>query len=382
MRFISRTIIVPLLVIGVAACSSSGPINEPTELVDIEKPSKVKRLWKASTSSSDLNLVYDQIRPVIDDGLLYSVSAKGIAYAFDQQKGKQQWKNDLEAVISAGVGLNSKSLFVGTSKGELLALDRSNGDVQWRQQLSSEVLTQPVANSSLVVVRSGDGTVFGIDSENGKQIWSYPRSLPPLTLRGESVPVLSNGVVLLGTADGRLVALSIFDGSVKWESVIVVSQGRTDLERMVDVDATPIVVGETVYAVAHQGRVVALSLATGVLMWSRDIGSSAGLAVDAHHVYVADDEDQVWALDRRNGASLWKQDQLKYRSVTAPVRIDNAVVVGDFEGYLHWLSLDDGKIFARHQVHDDGVRVAPIVQDNTLYVRSKVGRLEALSLVK
>jgi len=188
--------------------------------------------------------------------------------------------------------------------------------------------------------------------------------------------------VLLGTADGRLVALSLYDGSVRWESAIVVPQGRTDLERMVDVDAPPVVVDGTVYVVAYQGRVVALSLVTGALQWSRDIGSSAGLAVDRHHVYVVDDEDQVWALDRRNGASLWMQDKLKYRDLTAPALANNALVVGDFEGYLHWLSLDDGKIFARYQVHGDGVRVTPIVLDNTLYVRSKVGELDALTLVQ
>ncbi|MFC1748213.1 outer membrane protein assembly factor BamB [Pseudomonadota bacterium] len=382
MRFILSSVAVPFLALSLVACSSTGPINEPTELVDIENPSKVKRLWKASTSSSDLNLVYDHIRPVLVDDLLYSVSAKGIAYAFDRQKGKQQWKSDLDVVISAGVGVNAKALFVGTSKGELLALDRNNGEVLWRQRLSSEIMSQPVATSSLVVVRCGDGSAYGLDTENGNQVWHYPHNMPALTLRGESVPVIVDGTVLLGTADGRLVALSIYDGSVSWESALVVAQGRTDLERMVDVDATPVVADGTVYSVAHQGRVVALSLLTGVLQWSRDIGSSAGLTVDAHHVYVVDDEDQVWALDRRNGASLWKQDQLKFRSVTAPARIENAVVVGDFEGYLHWLSLDDGKIFARHQVHDDGVRVAPIVLDNTLYVRSKVGKLEALSLVE
>ncbi len=382
MRLLPLLMVVPFVATGLVGCSSTGPINEPTELVELENPASVKQLWKASTSSSDFNLVYDRIQPVIAGELLYTVSANGIVYAFDRAKGKRQWKKELDVVISAAVGINDKALFVGSSKGEVLALERNNGEILWRQRLSSELVTQPVATSSLVVVRSGDGSIYGLDAENGSRVWVYQRSVPALTLRGESVPVVADDMVLLGTADGRLIALSLYDGSVRWELAIVVSQGRTDLERMVDVDATPAVVDGTVYAVAYQGRVVALSLLTGALQWSRDIGSSAGLAVDRHHVYVVDDEDQVWALDRRNGASLWKQDKLKYRDLTAPVLANNAVVVGDFEGYLHWLSLDDGKIFARHQVHDDGVRVTPIVLDNTLYVRSKVGKLEALTLVQ
>jgi outer membrane protein assembly factor BamB len=375
-----RFILLPLLLLTLVGCSSSGPIREPAALEPISDERNVKVMWSSASWLSKLNLVYDRLTPAIADGHLYSANANGKLYAFELAKGKQQWQQEFDLIISGGVGLNEQSLFVGGAKGEVLALNRNDGALQWRATLSSEVLAPPVATASQVIVRCVDGNVYALNAENGQQLWRYQGSVPALTLRGDSAPVIAGDNVLLGLANGRIVSLSLYDGSVSWESNVVVAQGRTDLERMVDVDAAPLVADDTIYAVAYQGRVVALSRLTGAQQWSRDIGSSAGLALDEHHLYVVDDEDQVWALDRNNGASLWKSDRLKYRDLTTPTAVKDAVVVGDFEGYLHWLSLEDGRIIARHQVDSDGVRVAPIVINNVLYVRSKNGDLEAVML--
>ncbi len=375
-----RSIVLPLLLLALAGCSSTGPIREPAALEDISAARHVKVLWSSSTSSDRLNRVYDRLAPVIADGTLYTASANGMVYAFDIAKGKKQWQQRLELVITGGVGLNQEQLFVGSAKAEILALSRNSGAVQWRTTLSSEILAPPVAVANQLIVRCVDGNVYALNAENGQQLWHYQGSVPALSLRGDSTPVIAGDNVLLGLANGRIAALSLDDGSVIWESNVAVAQGRTDLERMVDVDAAPLVADETIYAVAYQGKVVALSRQTGSTIWSRDIGSSAGLGLDEHHLYVVDDQDQIWTLDRNSGASLWKSDKLKYRDLSAPVPMKDSVVVGDFEGYLHWLSLEDGHIIARHQVSDDGIRMAPIVINEVLYVRTKNGNLEALTL--
>lgn len=375
-----RFILLPLLLLTLVGCSSSGPIREPAELEPVAAARDVKVVWSKFTSSNQLNLVYDRLTPAIADGRLYTANANGMVYAFDLAKGKKQWQQEFDLVITGGVGLNEQSLFFGTSKAEVVALNRNDGTLLWRATLSSEVLAPPVATSSQVIVRCVDGNVYALSAESGQRLWHYQGSVPALTLRGDSTPVIAGENVLLGLANGRLASLSLYDGSVTWESNVVVAQGRTDLERMVDVDATPLVADDTIYAVAYQGRVVALSRLTGTQQWSRDMGSSAGMGLDEHHLYIVDDEDQVWALDRSNGASLWKSDKLKYRDLTAPAPVQDAVVVGDFEGYLHWLSLEDGRIIARHQIDSDGIRVVPIVINNVLYVRSRNGDLKALTL--
>jgi outer membrane protein assembly factor BamB len=376
MRFVLPVVLIVLL----GACSSPGPIYEPTKLEPLKSGLKVKQLWSASTSSSAKDEIYDRLEPVIKDGVLYSVGAKGRLLAVDIIKGKRLWKSKTELVISGGLGVNTNFLFVGSADAEVVAFSRENGEPLWRKSVSSEILSPPVATDSHVIVRCGDGSIYALDAKSGATLWQTQRSVPVLSLRGNATPVIAGDTVFIGMADGRLAALSLYDGGARWETAVVVPQGRTELERMSDVDAKPIVEDDTVYAVAHQGRVVALSTSTGTLKWSHDIGSAAGMALDEHHLYVVDDEDNVWALDRRNGAALWKQDKFKYRNLTAPLRSDDAVVVGDFEGYLHWLSLEDGHILARYQVDNDGLRVSPLEVDGVLYARSRDGKVKALQL--
>lgn len=375
-----RLIFLALLAVLLAACSSSGPIHEPTKLEPIKSRVSVRIVWSLETASSNQDKIYTALHPALFDGVLYTVGASGIVQAHKIKRGRRLWKIKLGTVISAGVGGSENMLLLGTAKGEVIALEREAGEIRWRTKVSSEVLATPVLSRNYAIIRSGDGTTEALNAETGEQLWSYKTQMPPLSLRGEATAVIADDLVLLGQANGRLAALSIFDGVVQWEATVVAAQGRTDLERMVDVDAAPVVVGDVIYVAAHQGRVLALSKLTGTMMWSRDLGASVGLAIDDLNVYLADDEGQVWALDRRTGATLWKSEKLKYRGLTTPVAYEDAVVVGDFEGYLHWLSKTDGHIFARYQVDDDGVRVAPLVLDDVLYIRAKSGKIEVLQL--
>lgn len=379
MRLLGLALLATLLV----ACSSSGPIHEPTPLEPLESGAGVKSLWAVSTPAVSEDKIYDVLRPVLADEVLYTAGAKGVVQAHSVADGKRRWKVELDHVISAGLGLGGELLLLGTAKGEVLALARENGELRWRSRVSSEVLAPPVVvNDNLVIVRCGDGVSEALNMDNGERVWRYVSQVPPLSLRGEATPVISDDLVLLGLANGHLVALSLFDGVLQWEATVVVPKGRTDLERMVDVDAAPVVVDDVIYVTAHQGRVLALSRLTGTTLWSRDLGGSVGLAVDERNLYLVDDEGQVWALDRSNGATLWKSEKLKYRELGAPLAYDDVVVVGDFEGYLHWLSQSDGRIFTRYQVDKDGIRVAPLVRDGILYSRSRSGKVEALRLRK
>jgi len=368
-----------LLAVSLVACSSA-PINEPTPLEPLATAEKVERLWSVSNLSSSQDKVYEHLQPVLQDGVIYSVSASGLVQANDIGKAARLWQQELDTVVSAGLAIANDLLLLATSEAEVIAVAKDGGEIRWRSSVSSEVLAPPVVSGNFVIVRSADGVTQALSLESGELLWSFSSQVPALSLRGDATPVVAGELVLLGQANGRLSALSIFDGVLQWETAVVVPQGRTDLERMVDVDAMPLVVEDVIYVAAHQGRVLALSKLTGATLWSRELGTSVGMTVDNENIYIVDDEGLVWALDRRNGATLWKLEKLKYRDLGAPVSFADSIVVGDFEGQLHWISKDDGAITARHQVDNSGVRVAPLVRDGVLYSRSKSGHLEALRL--
>lgn len=361
-----------------AGCSSSGPLHQPAELQPLIAELEVERQWVVATPSSDADEVYGRLGSVVDGDLLYTLSAEGVVMAVDTLTQKTFWESDLTTVISGGLGINDELLFVGSADAEVIALNREDGQVKWRSRVASEVLATPVATESYVIARCGDGRIYALNSETGLILWQFQSNVPALTLRGSGTPVIVDDVVLLGTAEGRLLAVSIFNGDILWEVAIATPQGRTDLERMVDVDATPLVADGVVYASAYQGEVVALVLDTGRVLWRRDIGSAPGMTLDERNIYVVADDAHVWAFDRRSGATLWKQDALEYRSLIAPVVFDGALVVADFEGYLHWLSLDDGHLLARYQVADDAIKSAIQVKGGVAYVRNTLGRVEAL----
>jgi len=363
-------------------CSGSGPIHEPMELVPLESGIKVERLWQTSTGSSDDDSVYAQLRPAVQDGVIYTVGAQGVVQANALDSGKTLWERELELTVSAGLTVANGMLVLGTAKAEVIALNPVNGEDLWRVRVSSEVLAPVAIGHQLVIVRSVDGATVALKMENGDQVWRYDSVVPALSLRGDAAPVVSGEQVYLGLANGRVVALSIFDGVTRWEATVATPKGRTDLERIIDVDVTPLVVGDVLYVAAYEGRVMALSTLTGSMLWSRDLGASAGLAVDDKNLYLVDDAGRVWALDRKNGATLWQHEQLLYRNLTAPLSYGDYVVVGDFEGQLHWLAKSDGHIVARYQIDKRGVGIAPLVAGDVLYSRSKQGKLEALTLAQ
>ncbi len=351
----------------------------PTPLVEFTPLLQVSRVWARGLGSGTDDL-FVNLAPVADAGTVYGAERDGEVTAIAIDGGSTVWESDTDARLSGGPGVGDGLVLVGSTDGELIALEQGSGDERWRAQVSSEVLAAPQAKDGIVVVRTGDGKLAGLSGDTGRRVWVYDRTVPVLTLRGTSPPVLVDDYVIAGFDNGRLVALELRTGRLLWEQQVAVPRGRSDLERMVDIDAPPVVVDGTVYVATFQGRVAALTLATGEIEWSRDISSATGLAIENEAVYVSDEHGVVWSLDRRSGASIWKQENLKARSLTGPASLAGYVVVGDLEGYLHWLRSTDGEFAARAQIDNSKLLAPPIIANGMLIGYSSEGELAAYAV--
>lgn len=356
-----------------SACASSpSPVLPPAPLTTIKKPMPVHKLWSLQVGRG-VGENYLRLSPAIVDGRGYISDVSGRLEAFDIKTGKPVWHVNLHVPVTGGVGYAEGRLLIGTRRGHVLALSPKDGAVLWRATVSSEVLSQPVGAQGTVVVRTVDGKLFALDARTGKQRWTYDSSEPILTLRGTSSPVIHNGIVISGFDNGKLLALTLNDGTALWETAVAIPQGRTELERMVDIDGTPVVKGNIIYVTSYHGRVAAIQLDSGRMLWARDISSYLGLAVDDKKVYVSDASGQVWALDRFAGATLWKQDKLLRRYLTAPTLYRGDVVVGDYAGYVHFLSGADGRLRARVRINggNDVFReIGPVLNEDSGFTQS------------
>ncbi|MCC6202552.1 MAG: outer membrane protein assembly factor BamB [Gammaproteobacteria bacterium] len=376
-----------LLCLGIAGCETMGKwfgdkstAIPPAELVDFEPELKPRTYWSGSIGSgADKNFV--RLIPAAVDGIVYAASRDAEVAAFDLSSGKRHWNRGVkQAEITGAIAAGAGSIVVGTAGGEVIALDRDDGTERWRVPVGSEVLAPAVIGERIAVVRSGDGHVFGLDLASGSRLWSYDRPVPALSLHGTSAPVLASGRVIVGFDGGHLVALDAGNGKLLWEARIAIPKGRTDLDRMIDIDAAPVVSGDTIYVASYQGQVAAVALDSGEILWTREISTSVGVAIDERRVYVTEQTGHVWALDRETGASLWKQDALTARQVSQPAVLGGYVVVADLEGFLHWLAADDGRFVARSRVGDDRIIAPPQVFGERVVVYGSTGRIAALGL--
>ena len=375
-RLLTWILILPLF----AGCSMFGAkdnADPPAELVEFESALKIETLWETSVGGMDGQTL--GIRPAVQGGRLFVADPEGLVEAIDRENGKRLWRTDLDVPISGGPGLAGGLVLVGTAKAELIALDTETGEQRWRRRVSSEVLSAPTGESGVVVVRTIDDRVSGMNAASGDDRWNYDQTVPVLTLRGNSTPIVHNGRVIVGFANGKLVGLSLDSGKPVWETVIATARGRSELERVVDLDADPVLVEGVVYSAGFQSELAAVSEASGVALWKREMSSYAGLDADWRQVYVTDAEDHIWALDATNGATLWQQKQLHARRLSAPAIVSyDQLAVGDLEGYVHWLATEDGRMLAREKVGGGAIRTKPLVVDGVVYVLSDNGRLTAL----
>ena len=348
----------------------------PTPLEDIVQRVEVKRLWEKNTGAGT-DEQYLKLVPVYLQGKLFVADSTGEVIAIDAATGKVVWDRDTDVPITGGPGAGEMMVMVGTGKAEVITMSADTGEIIWKTRVTSEVLAAPQISGNIIVVRTIDGKIVGLNKEDGNRLWVYDRAVPALTLRGTSAPVIAQGLVIAGFDEGRLAAIELQTGKLVWETRIALGSGRSELDRMVDIDSEPVVMDDVIYVATFQGRIAALSLDSGRILWTRDIASYAGVCADSTAVYITDDNSEIWALDRFTGVSIWKQDKLNSRAVTAPENIGNMVAVGDLEGYVHWLDKLTGEIVARKQVSDEKIIAPPLSVDNVLYSYTSDGTLAA-----
>ena len=389
-----------LMVFGVAAlllaCSSAKDYSSAARLTDIETRLSVKERWVFKTEQLPKD-AHAQMPPAVANGKVFVANASGRVDVLDEQTGKLAWSVELKDALTGGPGAGAGLIFVGTREAEIIALSQQDGSEQWRSRISGEMLATPQVAGNLLIVQTIDGKLSALDVKTGKRLWDHGRDIPPLTLRGTSIPLVIGEHVIAGFADGKLVSLALKTGELQWEATIAVPVGRTDLERLVDIDGILYEQKGVVYVSSFQGRIAAVDVNSGNILWAREMSSYVGVAASHNQVYVVDAEGLVWALDGHSGATLWRQDNLKGREVSSPVVIDDALVVGDYDGFVHWLSTSDGQFIARQDLSDiwarhyliwgeeygitlprRSVTAAPILVGNAIYLRDNAGALVAL----
>lgn len=373
-------LVVSLLLLG--GCKLFRPsapkdnVLPPTPLAEISPSLSVQQLWKRSVGKGERRLWLRQA-PAVAVGRVYAADSKGQVIAFDLNSGAEVWKVQTDIRLASSVGTGEGYLVLGGLDGEVLSLDVFNGAERWRTKVTSEVLAAPAVSRGIAVVRSHDGRVFGLGLADGGRRWIYDRGVPALSVRGNSAPVAENGLVFAGYDSGHVVALRLETGVELWEQAIAQPEGRTELDRMVDIDGDLIVADGEVYATSYRNRLVGIAADSGRPLFDRDLGSYGGIASAGERLFVSDNAGTVWALNRRSGAALWRQEGLANRWLTTPVVHGNAVVVGDLEGYLHWLDLDSGQFVARQRLSKRAIRATPKVSDGVLVAVDVRGQLAA-----
>ncbi|MCB1802144.1 MAG: outer membrane protein assembly factor BamB [Gammaproteobacteria bacterium] len=357
----------------------SDSVIEPAELVDFETTVQPRLLW-----SRDVGGGTDEQRlalePQIVGGVVYVADGEGRVQAIDSDTGAALWQTDLDAPVSGGPGVADGLLVLGTSEAEVIALAADTGAERWRTRVSSEILSVPAVGQGVVVVHAVDGKLFGLEAASGVERWRYEREVPTLTLRGTSSPVLVGGAVYVGMAGGRLLALRADNGSVLWDTSVTVPGGRSELQRLADIDGDPLVLGGGVFVATYQGEVAAIEQRSGRIAWRHKLSAYSRMAADAEGLYVSDEDGTVWGLDIRNGGVNWSQEALANRRLSNVAVLGDYVVVGDFEGYLHWMSRVDGRFVARTRVGSDTITTGMRVVGDVLYVQGDGGELAAISL--
>jgi outer membrane protein assembly factor BamB len=374
-RFVVFLLVLIMVLPGCALFGDDDNSEPPAELESFDKQVDLRRLWNRSTGDgTDEQLV--KLVPAVVDERVYVADRNGSVWAYQLDNGKNVWRSKTGVAISAGPGVGEGLVLVGSSEADLIALSAETGEERWRTTVSSEVLSVPQVYEDVVIVQTVDGNIAGLDAENGEGLWVFDRSAPVLTLRGTSTPLVADGLVMAGFASGKLTVLEVESGRQVWETAVAVSRGRSELQRIVDIDADPVIKDGVLYVTSYQGSLVAISLQDGRQIWNRDMSAYAGIAVDRDQVYISDADSEIWALDRRSGASLWKQNKLRRRSLTGPTVIGDYVAVGDFAGYVHLLSRLDGSIAGRVRADSDGIQASPFaLPGNRLLVLGAGGTL-------
>ncbi len=372
------------LLVAVAGCSSLNPLDlirpdtrpKMSPLPELKSTITVKTLWQASVGSSGPAI----FSPMVVGEDVFAAARDGTVLRLNAANGQQHWRMNAGTQLSGGVGASTTLVAVGSSEGEVIGIDAGSGSIRWRANVSSEVLASPVVAGDLVIVRSADSRVFALDAVDGRRRWVYQRAMPALTVRSSAGLVVRENVAYVGFAGGRLAAIALTNGGLRWEAAVAQPRGSTELERVADVVGLPWVAEREVCAVAYQGRVACFDIAKGQSLWARNMSSTTGLSGDARYLFITDDRGSVHALDRTNGTSFWKQDRLTLRNLTVPYPLGRQIVSADIEGQVHFMDRESGALVGRMPTDSSGV-AAPIAQlPGGILLQTRSGGLFAMSL--
>lgn len=390
-------IVVTGSLVALAGCHSfkKENIQPPTPLAKDFKPTvQVTRVWKERVGHG-AGMSGVRMEPTVVDGVLYAASTDGAVVAYDANTGKTVWekknrthgwfgwgdKKRSDAFYSGGPAVAGDLLAIGTLDGHVYGLSAKDGSQRWVATLPSEVIDSPVISGALIIVRTQDGRVYGLDSNTGERRWVNDQgNVPLLSLRGNGPLLVTNGVVFLGSDDGKLMALRQDSGDKLWEQKLASGEGRTDIDRMNDADGSIVLDGSTLYASAYHGNLTAVEGPSGRPLWARPFSTYTSLALSGNSLFGVNTDSQVWAFDKSSGADMWKNDDLKYRWLTAPAVQGNYIIVADSEGYVHWLQTGDGALAGRERLSKKAVRAQPVVAGDLVYIEDVQGHIAAYRL--
>lgn len=352
----------------------------PAELMDVVSETAINRNWRINVGNGQGDN-YKKLTPVVDGGFVFAASDDGEIIAVNTINGDLMWQTEVENSITGGVGAGDGIVMIGTEAAELIVFNQSNGEEVWRASVSSEILSQPKTNGDIVVAQTVDGKLIALNREDGMQRWTYETTLPALTLRGTSSPILtSEGTVVAGFSNGILVSVAAEDGVYVWEERVAVPDGQYDIERVIDVDGELLVDGSRILAASYQGNLMAFDIASGQIVWGMEASSYHGMDQGFGNIYYSDDKSHLIALRNNSSDVVWQNEELQYRDLTAPKTISNYVAIADYEGYLHLVSQIDGRIVGRTRIDNDGIRSSLIDDDGKLIVYGNSGSLVSLTI--
>ena len=371
----AQVLLITLLLSGCSWFGNKSLVREPAELSDYKPAAKFELRWKRNIGEAGTA----GLQPAVTRNAVYAANAEGELFRLDPVNGDKIWKVDVGFRISGAVAVGSGLVVVGGLKSEIAAFDEA-GKPRWITRVSSEVLSAPQIADGKVIVRSSDGRIAALSVEDGKRLWLYERATPALVVRNHAGVVVQHGVVYAGFAAGKLAAINLANGAVLWESVVSQPRGNTELERISDITSLPALDNEKICAIAFQGRLACFDIKQGAMLWSRELSSDKGLALVRNYLYISDVESTVVVLDKSSGSTLWKNDQLYMREVSAPFVLDKFVLVGDFEGYLHALKSDDGSLLARIKTDGSPIQYAPVALGKGLVLQTRDGGIYSIEI--
>ena len=369
-----------LLLLG-TACSTPDNSEPPAELVEIENPKAMHKLWSVDTGDGVARNFFD-MQPLLLGSKIYSIDTLGVILQIDSKKGHVDWRFESGLPAINGLGGYASGLVATSRNGEVVMYDFTGSSLseRWKQQLSSEIRVKAIVDGGQVFVRSVDGKLTALDASNGSVQWTVSRRVPALSLTGNSYPIVSSDLVIAGFDNGKMAAFERDNGTSVWETTVGSPSGRSEIERLVDLDGPFILRDGILYVSSFQGNLVAVTVSNGQILWSRQFSTFLAMDADNEALYLSDDRSHVWAIDRRTGSAFWKQEALNARKITAPRLVGNALVVADLEGYIHRLDKRDGALTGRIDTTGKRYLSQPLLLDDKIIALDSTGQLTALRL--